>query len=347
MRATTTPRPRVSIGVPVYNGERFLPETLDSLLAQTEGDFEILLCDNGSSDGTEAICRDYAARDPRIRYERNERNHGAAFNFNRTLDLARAPYFKWAAADDVCAPTFLEQCLAAIEADPGAVLAYPLTAMIDDGGALIGRPDDVVRLGEWPADVRGRTRTIVGAVFRDGRAAATTVHGVIRTEALRRAHPFGAYFGSDFALVTELALLGGIAEVPELLAFMRRHPASSSGYARRPSAKAMESFFHAGSRGWLGGQLALRRSYVEVPRVILRSGEPLPRRLALVGWTLRQVSHRAAWRIGWELRSLRRGASAATDAVVLPHPHWSDLCRPDARSAGPAARWRALARVAS
>jgi glycosyltransferase involved in cell wall biosynthesis len=346
MPVSTTPPPRVSIGVPVYNGERFLRETLDSLLAQTESDFEILLCDNGSSDGTEAIGRDYAARDPRIRYERSEHNRGAAFNFNRTLELARAPYFKWAAADDVCAPSFIERCLAALEADPGIVLAYPLTAMIDEGGELIDQPGDVVRIGEWPTDVRRRTQTIIGAVFRDGRAAATTVHGVVRTEVLRRAHPFGAYFGSDFALVTELALAGRIVEVPELLAFFRRHPDSSSGYARRPSAKAMESFFHAGSGGWLRGQLALRRRYVEVPRAILRSREPLARRLALVGWTAQQVSHRASWRIGWELRALRRGAKAATDAAQSERPHWSQLCSADARSVSTAARWRALAHLA-
>ena len=346
MPPSTTPPPRVSIGVPVYNGEPFLPETLDSLLEQTEGDFEILLCDNGSTDRTEAIGREYAARDSRIHYERTERNQGAAFNFNRTLELARAPFFKWAAADDVCAPRFLEHCLHALEADPGAVLAYPLTAMIDEGGALIDEPGDVVRVGEWPTDVRGRTQTIIGAVFRDGRAAATTVHGVIRTQVLRDAHPFGAYFGSDFALVTELALAGRFAEVPELLAFLRRHPASSSGYARRPSAEAMQSFFRAGSGGWLRGQLALRRRYIEVPRAILRSDEPLPRRIALVGWTLGQVSQRAAWRVGWELRTLRRGGSAARDAADAERAHWSELCGAEVRSQRAAARWRTLARVA-
>ena len=283
MPVSTMPPPRISVGVPVYNGERFLPETLDSLLAQTESDFEILLCDNGSTDGTEAIGRDYAARDPRVRYERTPQNRGAAFNFNRTLELASAPYFKWAAADDVCAPRFLERCLAALEEDHGVVLAYPLTAMIDEDGALIDQPGDVARVGEWPTDVRRRTQTIIGAVFRDGRGAATTVHGLVHTDAVRRARPFGAYFGSDFALVTELALIGRIAEVPELLAFFRRHPDSSSGYARRPSAKAMESFFHAGSGSVLRGQLALRRRYVEVPRAILRSREPLARRLLLVG----------------------------------------------------------------
>ena len=96
--------PRVSVGIPVFNGERFLAETIESILAQTFKDFEIVISDNASTDRTEEICRSYAARDPRIRYNRNDTNRGAAWNHNRVFELARGEYFKWQSHDDFCAP---------------------------------------------------------------------------------------------------------------------------------------------------------------------------------------------------------------------------------------------------
>src|SRR5271169_3585983 len=110
-----TPAPRVTIGVPVYNGEKYLPQCLDSLLGQTYHDMEILICDNASMDRTEQICRDYSARDSRIRYVRNPINIGLGGNFRRVLELARGEFFKAAAADDWCGPEFIAQCVAALD----------------------------------------------------------------------------------------------------------------------------------------------------------------------------------------------------------------------------------------
>ncbi|WNC86000.1 glycosyltransferase family 2 protein [Thermosynechococcus sp. QKsg1] len=89
----------LSIGMPVYNGAKFIREALDSLLAQTFTDFELIISDNASTDETEAICREYAAKDKRIRYVRQAQNLGAAANFKYVLDEARGEYFMWAAAD--------------------------------------------------------------------------------------------------------------------------------------------------------------------------------------------------------------------------------------------------------
>ena len=96
--------PVISIGFPVYNGEDYLAQALDGLLAQSFGDFEILLCDNGSNDGSEAIARGYAERDPRVRYHRNAENIGAAGNYNLAFAQASGKYFKWTAHDDDHAP---------------------------------------------------------------------------------------------------------------------------------------------------------------------------------------------------------------------------------------------------
>src|SRR5215510_12797807 len=113
--------PRISIGLPVYNGEKFLREALDSLLTQTFEDFELILSDNASTDETPAICRVYAAADKRVRYVRNAANIGVYRNFNRVFQLASGKYFKWAAADDVCQRDLLAKCLRVLETDSDVV----------------------------------------------------------------------------------------------------------------------------------------------------------------------------------------------------------------------------------
>jgi glycosyltransferase involved in cell wall biosynthesis len=116
--------PRVSIGLPVYNGENYLAETLDSILAQTFTDFEVIISDNASTDRTETICRQYAAQDRRIRYLRNTSNLGAAKNYNRVFELSQGEYFKWNGHDDPLAPVFLERCVAVLDRHPGVVLCF-------------------------------------------------------------------------------------------------------------------------------------------------------------------------------------------------------------------------------
>ena len=103
--------PRVSIGLPVYNGEKYLRAALDCILRQDYADFELVICDNASSDGTEAICREYAARDGRIRYTRNETNIGASGNYKRVFELARGEFFKWASHDDTFHPSLVRRCM--------------------------------------------------------------------------------------------------------------------------------------------------------------------------------------------------------------------------------------------
>ena len=129
--------PRVSIGMPVYNGENFLAEALDSMLAQTFVDFELIISDNASTDRTKAICRDYAARDRRIRYHRVDDNQGATWNFNHTFELARGEYFKWAAHDDLCDPTFVARCVEVLDSDPTVICCHTQTRHIDIHGNIL------------------------------------------------------------------------------------------------------------------------------------------------------------------------------------------------------------------
>src|ERR1700741_97664 len=122
----------ISIGMPVCNGERFLAEAIESLLAQTCADFELIISDNASTDRTAEIAGAFAARERRVRYIRQPHNLGAARNWNYVVEAATGPYFKWASANDRCDPTFLEKCLAVLRQDQRVVLCYGRTALIDD-----------------------------------------------------------------------------------------------------------------------------------------------------------------------------------------------------------------------
>src|ERR1700761_38911 len=106
-------KPLLSIGLFVYNGERYIREAIDSFLSQTFTDFELIISDNASTDATEQICLDYAAKDSRVRYSRNPRNMGAGWNVRRVAELATGKYFRWAACDDRCEPDLLRTCVEA------------------------------------------------------------------------------------------------------------------------------------------------------------------------------------------------------------------------------------------
>jgi glycosyltransferase involved in cell wall biosynthesis len=213
--------PRVSIGMPVYNGAEFLAETLDHLLAQRFADFELIISDNGSGDDTERICRDYAERDPRVRYFREEVNRGATWNHNRVIELARGELFKLAAHDDLCLPDFLGRCVEVLDREPDVVLCHPRVAIVDAAGERLApyRYD-------WTAyspQVRERLHALSGLRYR-----CFPVFGVIRTEVLRRTRLMGPYIASDRVLLAELGLNGRFAEVAEELFWSREHPGRST-----------------------------------------------------------------------------------------------------------------------
>jgi glycosyltransferase involved in cell wall biosynthesis len=141
--------PRVSIGLPVFNGERYLARALDSLVAQDFEDFELIISDNASTDGTSEICQEYAGRDRRINVHRNERNIGAVGNFNRTLQLSSGDYFKWAAHDDWCAPEFLSRCVEVLDEDPSMILCFTAMGVADAEGRVFRVQREDLCCGPW------------------------------------------------------------------------------------------------------------------------------------------------------------------------------------------------------
>ncbi len=211
-------RCRVSIGLPVYNGENYLAEAIDSVLVQTFADFELIICDNGSTDRTEEICRGYAAADPRVRYHRNPQNLGASANFGRTFELATGEYFRWLAHDDLMAPECLERCVAALDQQPDAVLAQPLVGLIDAKGTVKLIGDDGLQPAASP-----RVSERFAALVRHPRYC-WEVFALVRRDIMAKTGLLAPFSCSDVVLCIELGLLGRFALVPEPLFLNRDHP---------------------------------------------------------------------------------------------------------------------------
>ena len=206
--------PTVSIGLPVYNAERFLSQALDSLLAQTLADFELVISDNASMDLTARICLEYAARDRRIRYIRQPSNIGAIPNWNFLARQARGRYFKWASANDYCDARMLDKCVAVLEADPGAVLCHGRTCMVDeDTGEQHPFEQDVSALDARPSErFRHVSRNLV---------LNNALCGVMRTKAALQTPLQRLYAAGDVVFTIELSLYGRIVLLPEVLFYRR------------------------------------------------------------------------------------------------------------------------------
>jgi glycosyltransferase involved in cell wall biosynthesis len=213
--------PRVSIGLPVYNGERFLSTAIDSILAQNFGDFELIIADNASTDGTSEIAAKYAARDERILIHSSDVNRGAAWNFNRCVHLARGHYFKWVAHDDELEPTWLSRCAQIMDSEPDVVLCYSRTLQIDADGAVIRE------LPSWSALDESPRRRVSRALL--SMSNATAMFGLTRRVELLRTRLERSYGASDRALIAQLALMGKLHEVPAFLFRNREYNERSGG----------------------------------------------------------------------------------------------------------------------
>ena len=207
--------PRLSIGLPVYNGEKFLSEALDSLIGQTYKDFELIVSDNASTDGTADICRRYAEQDSRIRYVRQTHNIGLTANHDFVVDEARGELFKYAAYDDLYGRELLARCVEALDADPDAALAHSWSAMIDESGTVLGTFGTRGAMDSPRAPDRFREVLFEGCHDYE--------YGVMRTASLRRMMRRGSYHHADRMFNAELALYGQFHLVPDWLYFRREH----------------------------------------------------------------------------------------------------------------------------
>ncbi len=224
------PTPRVSVGIPVYNGEKFLKTAVDSVLAQDYEDFEIIISDNASKDRTAEICSEYVAADPRVRYFRNEVNIGAVPNFNRVFTLARGEFFKWLPHDDFCHPNLLRRCVEVLDRAPRSVaLVYPLSELVDEHGRFQCKLVEHVETRAKHPHQRLR-RVLLG------RSSALALCGLIRSDHLRRTRLRGSYVMDDMGLLAELAMVGECLQVDEVLLRIRFY--EGNGHRVQPTTRS-------------------------------------------------------------------------------------------------------------
>jgi glycosyltransferase involved in cell wall biosynthesis len=231
--------PRLSVGLPVYNGEKYLGQSIESLLGQSYEDFELIISDNASTDGTADICRRYGKQDPRIRYIRQPRNIGLSPNHNFVVSQSRGKYFKWAAADDLYGRDLLKRCVDALDEYADVVLAHSWEAVIDDAETVTQAMDyplatDSPRAPErfkgilfgYSGLFESSDPAVPGLVRVDNRGflRSCDIYGVSRTAVLRNVAPLGSYHHADRIIACALALHGRFHMTPDWLYFRRDTP---------------------------------------------------------------------------------------------------------------------------
>ncbi len=221
--------PKVVIGLPVYNGENYLTEAITSILDQTFTDFHLVISDNASTDSTQDICQDFAARDDRIDYQRQPTNIGAAPNFCKVFQPGDSPYFKWAAHDDTIRPGYLEAVVPLLDANPDAVVAHTRSRKIDETGTDIGDYDNQVSLRH--DTIPERFWSILWASY------FTELFGLIRSDAAARTRLHEGFPGSDRNFVAELLMQGTVVYSSEVQMDRRAHDGS---YVRKAKNRAAQ-----------------------------------------------------------------------------------------------------------
>jgi len=265
----------VSIGLPVYNGERYVRQTLDSLLAQDYENLELLISDNASEDRTQEICLEYAARDKRVIYHRSEVNLGAAWNYNRVFTLASGEYFTWAAHDDYRDTRYLRSCLEAFGTSENIVLAGTMCDLIKpETGELIYTDQGFSTIGLSPAERFKRYKATIHA----GRHIGGIFYGLYKHSPLSKVMPMKKVVATDHLILAELCFQGEFVTVPERLMVKRWGGASTS---HRNNARALG----------ISNPLLIRFPYLVrealLQQIIFRTDRlTLPEKIRLAVWSL-------------------------------------------------------------
>lgn len=210
-------QPLVSIGMPVYNGEKYIRQALDSLLAQDFKDFELIISDNASTDCTAEICQKYLVRDQRIKYHRNNINLGLWENFNKVLTLARGLYFMWAACDDIWEPSYISKLIKIIESNKSIVLASTDFDNIDENGKQTRTYPKILKLSSLETIFK---RLLQFIMFEESEGKANLVHGIMRLNTLKEIGSFNKILGewaADMLLVFSMLFKGNFYIIDELL----------------------------------------------------------------------------------------------------------------------------------
>lgn len=287
-----TPAPsarRVVLGMTLCNNARHLREAADSLMGQTYQAFALLMLDDGSTDDTERVAREYEQRDPRVRYFRHEQRQGMVPTWREVVEIAvrdvpRAEYFAWVSDHDRWHPAWLARMVAELDAAPDVVLVYPVTLRIDEQGAPADKePRSFQTVGI--TDIASRWR----AFCHHGVGSGDMVYGLMRLEALRVAGIFRPVLNPDRLLVAELTLQGQIRQVPEPL-WWRRQSAVPSVTRQRTT------LFSGPPPRWFGWPPTVQHAIAIVQAYRRTEAPPVRLSAPRLAWMLALYQVTSAWR---------------------------------------------------
>ncbi|WP_350277209.1 glycosyltransferase family A protein [Kribbella sp. HUAS MG21] len=291
---------RLSIGLPVYNGADYLRPALDAVLGQTYEDFELVISSNASTDATDDICREYAARDPRIRFYRQERNIGAAPNHDYVFRQSRTELFKWASGDDLWGRDLVARCVELLDQHPDVVLAHTYTAAIDGEDRVIQALPYPLHTDADAAPERLRSMLFDGDL--PGAIQADDFYGVMRADVLRKVKPHGSFYHADQVFMAEIALHGRFLQVPEWLYFRRHHDGRAlqanptiSSWSRNLDPRRANKLVHPPAR--LVAEYVLGY-FAAVRRAPLTTAERKECNRHIRGWLASRVTRRLPGRSG-------------------------------------------------
>ena len=265
----------VTVGLPIYNGASLCPIAIESVLAQTYPNFELLISDNCSTDETEEVCREYARRDSRVRYTKTERNLGAARNFCRTVELARGQYFRWMAHDDSIHPDFIKECLAVAEADPEIISVAPMIDIVDRAGIKHQSIVSYTGRTSWSSNRIEQYAQMMEELaycetHSDGLFMVAYLFALHRLSLLRRTRLVMPFISSDYVLAAELALWGKLAFVNKPLGVFVRDTGSTRHFVVW-NPLAIQGMLDPSRISKLDMLISVRRRHFEHIVAVLRS----------------------------------------------------------------------------
>jgi glycosyltransferase involved in cell wall biosynthesis len=296
--------PRVSIGLPVYNGENYLEEAIRSVLGQTFSDLELVISDNSSTDCTSELCLDYVAADPRVRYSRNQQNLGAARNFNLVWEQSSGTYFKWLAHDDRLLPDYVATTVSVLESNPDVVLCNTVVDYIGQYGEHLGFYQSVMK-DSGSEDPAERLAAIILRLH-----TCVDFFGMMRRQAMQNSLLVQPFRGSDRAFLAQMALRGRLFQLDEPLVQMRQHPNQYSQIKNVREQLAWQDTTRSGEH-----EVSILRLYRVYRQLVETESLSEAERRAC-----RRVLRRF-WLQGWS------GVRLAAELLSIPFPRAASICR--------------------
>ena len=207
--------PSIIVGMPIYNEAKYVGKAIESVLNQSLADFKLIICDNASTDETASICKEYASKDHRIEFIKNDINIGSSQNFAKAFMLSDSEYFVWISGHDLWHSDFLLKCVDGLQANPSVVLYCPKCTWIDDLDCELGN------IGRG-IETRGLDPISRFQVVLWGMGYGTPLYGMLRSSALKQVKLGTKVVGLDNIILSELSLLGDIAYLDESLQYVRK-----------------------------------------------------------------------------------------------------------------------------